>query len=285
MLLGERAQLESPVREAVRRLGITHLLAISGMHLTTVAACVVLLTRAWPRSQSCALLVALSVYTLTVGDVESLTRAYLMALVMLMMRSTIRPLRPLDALGVAWFIMSFADPLSMRSVGLQLSFAATFAVLTCLPALARTRRVESRRVVRLARRIVDALAAAFVMSVAVELFIAPLQLHHFHALSLVGPVATVLFFAPVTVVLLGAVPVVGLVLALPAQEWPGMVLARLSTLTTGAIVACGRLAPPLQPLPEPNLWLYYGGLLVGWRFRRRPLAWAAAAALLAAAFL
>ena len=285
MLLGERAQLEPPVRDAVRRLGITHLLAISGMHLTTVAACVVLLTRALPRGQSCALLVALSVYTLTVGDVESLTRAYLMALVMLAMRAMIRSLRPLDALGVAWFIMSFADPLSMRSVGLQLSFAATFAVLVCLPALVRERRGNERRVARLARRIADPLAAAFVMSIAVELFIAPLQLHHFHALSVVGPVATVLFFVPVTMVLLGAVPVVGLGLAMPAQEWPGMVLARLSTLTTAAIMACGRLAPSLQALPEPNPWLYYGGLMVGWRFRRRPLAWVAAAALLAAAFL
>ncbi|HEX6790134.1 MAG TPA: ComEC/Rec2 family competence protein [Candidatus Krumholzibacteria bacterium] len=285
MLLGERAQLDAPVRDAVRRLGITHLLAISGMHLTTLAACVILITRSRPRWQPCALVVALSAYTFMVGDVESLTRAYLMTLVMLAMRATIRSLRPLDALAAAWFVMSVADPLSMRSVGLQLSFAATFAVLACLPDLVRAQSRDPRRAVRIARRVVDPLAAAFVMSVAVELFIAPLQLHHFGALSVVGPVATVLFFVPVTVVLLGATPVVGLALVLPAQEWPGAVLARLSTLTTSAVVACGRLAPPLQALPEPNPWLYYGGLLLGWRFRRRPVAWAAAAALLAAAFL
>ena len=40
--------------------------------------------------------------------------------------------------------------------------------------------------------------AAFVISMAVEVLIAPLQIHHFGRVSLVGPLATVLFLAPVS---------------------------------------------------------------------------------------
>ncbi len=285
MLLGERAQLDEPVRDAVRRLGIMHLLAISGMHLTTLAGCVMLFIRRWPRWRSLVLLFALTAYTFTVGDIESLSRSYLMVLLLIAMHATIRPVRAIDALGTTWFLMTVADPLSFRSVGLQLSFAATFAVLVCMPLL-KSRPIErSRRVVRWTVTALRPLCAAFVMSLAVEVFIAPLQLHHFGALSVVGPAATVAFFVPVTLILVGAAPMVALVAVLPGSEWPGSALGAVSALTTGMIEACGRAAPPLFTLAAPSPWLYYGGLLVGWRFRRRPAAWGVAAAMVALSFL
>jgi ComEC/Rec2-related protein len=285
MLLGERGQIDAPVRDAVRRLGIIHLLAISGMHLTTLAACVVLVTRLRPRRRTAVLVASLTVYAATVGDVESLTRAYLMALFLLAAHALVRPMRALDALGRTLFVMAVAAPLSLRSVGLQLSFAATFAVLACLPLVRRARIEPVGRVARWTHRALRAAGGAFVLSVAVELFIAPLQLHHFRVISVPGPVATVIFFLPVTVVLLGAVPVIALSAPLPASEWPGAALIALSNWTTDAMLALGRLAPPPVALPEPNPWLYYGALLFGWRGRRRPWAWVLAAAALGASFL
>jgi predicted membrane metal-binding protein len=181
--------------------------------------------------------------------------------------------------------MTVAEPLSLRSVGLQLSFAATLAVLACLPFLQRPAdaRIGSRagRI----RALLRPLAAAFVTSVAVEVFIAPLQLHHFGVLSVVGPVATVVFFIPVTVVLLGAAPVAALSALMPAHEWPGAALGGISGLTSGLIVTCGRAAPPLLAMPEPDPWLYYGGVMLGWRLRHRRAGWALAAALVALSFL
>ena len=283
MLLGERGQIDEPVRDAVRRLGITHLLAISGMHLTTIAACVMLLVRMWPRRRAQVLLLSLSAYTAMVGGVESLTRAYLMALVLLAAHATVRPLRAIDALGKALFVMALAVPLSLRSVGLQLSFAATFAVLCCLPAKSHAREHHGAR--QHVRRALGSVRTAFLLSIAVELFIAPLQLYHFHMLSAVGPVATVVFFVPVTLVLLGAAPVAALTAFLPAGEWPGSVLGAMTTWTNELIVACGRLAPAPLEISGPSPWLYYGGLFLGWRLRRRPAAWALAGALMATAFL
>jgi predicted membrane metal-binding protein len=157
--------------------------------------------------------------------------------------------------------MALVSPVSLRSVGLQLSFAATFAVLHCLPR--RTPRDPKSDAWRHLRAAVMSIRTAFVLSLAVEVFIAPLQLHHFHVLSAVGPMATVVFFIPVTLVLLGAVPVAGLVALLPAQEWGGAAMGGLCAVTNHLIVACGRLAPAPLAIPEPNPWLYYGALLLG----------------------
>jgi competence protein ComEC len=255
------------------------------MHLTTVAGCVMLCARPWPRWESALLVLAVTAYAAMVGDVESLSRAYLMMLIMVTMRGALRPVRGIDALGTTWFVMSVADPLSLRSVGLQLSFAATFAVLVCLPLVHARPQPGRSLLARWARGSVKSLAAAFVLSVAVELFIAPLQLHHFHALSAVGPVATVLFLFPVTLILLGSAPVAVLGALAPAAEWPGSLLGAVSTLTSEAVVACGRLAPSVLALPEPRPWLYYGALALAWRFRRRRPAWLLAAAMLALSFV
>jgi len=129
------------------------------------------------------------------------------------------------------------------------------------------------------------LCSAFLLSLAVEVFILPLQLHHFHSLSAVGPIATVMFFVPVTVVLLGAVPVAVLSALAPAEEWPGHLLGWLSLTTNRAILATARWTPGPFAIPEPNPWLYYGALVLGWKCRRRPALLALAAGLAALSFM
>lgn len=285
MLLGDRTQLADNVRDAVRRLGITHLLAISGMHLTTVAGCVFLATRTWPRGRPLVLLAALTVYSGTVGNVESLTRAYVMAVILIATHAMIRPVRPIDALAKALLVMAIAAPLCLRSVGLQLSFAATFAVLLCLPHEWHGARATGNRARRWTLGALKSLGSAFVLSLAVEVFILPLQLYHFHTLSAVGPIATVLFFMPVTIVLLAAVPVAALAALVPGAEWPGRLLGLFSLATTRAILACGRWTPGPFAVPEPNPWLYYAALVLAWKYRRRPLLVALAGGLIALSFL
>jgi ComEC/Rec2-related protein len=285
MLLGERTELENPVRNAVRRLGITHLLAISGMHLTTVAGCVLTATRLWPRGRPLALWAALTLYTGMVGSIDSLTRAYIMAAILIGAHAAVRPVRPVDALAKALLIMSVASPLCLQSVGLQLSFAATFAVLVCLPRVWRPAGSTGNRVRRRLQAAIRSAGSAFTLSLAVEVFIAPLQLHHFHSLSAVGPLGTMVFLIPVTLVLLGAVPVVLWTAVAPAHEWAGCALGTLSLATTHAILVCARVTPGPLTLPEPNLWLYYGGLYVGWRMRGRVGGWLAGAFIIALSFV
>jgi ComEC/Rec2-related protein len=285
MLLGDRTQLSADVRDAVRRLGITHLLAISGMHLTSIAGCVILATRLVPRARPLLLFAALTLYSGTVGNVESLTRAYVMAAILIATHTMIRPVRPIDALANALLVMAVASPLCLRSVGLQLSFAATFAVLLCIPHeldLAPAAGSRARRWIVGALR---SMRSAFVLSLAVEVFILPLQLHHFHTLSTVGPIATVIFFLPVTVVLLAAVPIALMVPLAPSAEWPGRALGWFSVMTTRAIVVCGHLTPGPFAVPQPNPWLYYCALVLAWKWRQRRRVLVAAAAVMVLSFL
>lgn len=287
LMLGERGYLDRALRDAVIRLGIAHLLALSGMHLTVVAMIAVVLARSLARGRDLLVLLALTVYVGMVGDVESLTRAYLMALLLVLARTLARPVRPVDALGKALFVMLLASPVSVLSIGLQLSFAATLAVLLAaerVPFLRPGRRTGTRGVREFARRGGVALAGALVISVAVEIVIAPLQFHHFGQVSVAGPPATALFVIPVTFVQVlamaatacSAVPVIGdLLMAF---------LAGSSRALIAAVHAAAAAAPDPIVMAGPRATLYYVALAIAWRFPRRRAAWAVAALLLAAAF-
>jgi len=280
LLLGERGMLDRAAYHAVRNLGIAHLLALSGMHLTMIAVLAVAATHFAPRRRDGAIAVALSLYVGMVGDIDSLTRAWVMALLILGARWLVRPPKPIAALNTALLLMMLGRPCAILSVGLQLSFAATLALLLCvqrLPkALVRPPSPARPRMVRMSMRVAQGAAVAFSVSAAVEVFIAPLQLHHFGQLSVVGPVATVVFLLPVTILQ-------GLALA---ASWPAPILAhvttpamiQLSTTLLDSIVAAGAVAPRPVAAGPPNVFVYYAAVFVIWARPRAWLAWVVAAA-------
>jgi competence protein ComEC len=192
-----------------------------------------------------------------------------------------------DALGKALLLMLLVAPASIRSIGLQLSFAATLAVLVALERLPflRARPSAGARGVRgAAGRIGRAAVAAMVVSVVVEIVILPLQFHHFGRMSAVGPLATVLFFVPVT-----AVQVLAMAAAVVAGvPWVGdgvlACLSAASRATETAVLAAAAYAPEPLAGTGPHAILYYGALLVVWRWPRPRGARLLAAALLAASF-
>jgi competence protein ComEC len=191
-----------------------------------------------------------------------------------------------EALSKALLIMLLVAPQSILSVGLQLSFAATLAVLLCFErmpdALLRPSASESRW-----RRSLHACArgagTAFVMSLAVEVFIAPLQIHHFGQVSVVGPLATVAFLVPVTIV-----QVLALAASFDLPAIGGGVMSLLSWasgVTRDAIVAVGAVAPAPIVLPQPHWVAYYAAVCVVCARPRRVAAWSAAVVLGVLAFL
>jgi competence protein ComEC len=280
LLLGERATLDRALNDAVRRLGIVHLLALSGMHLTMVAAIALLVARAIPRRRDALVMIALSLYVGMVGDIDSLTRAYLMAVWVVAARALVRVARPMDALAMALFVMLLVRPTAALSVGLQLSFVATLAVLVCVE---RVPPAFGATMGRVRRVLLRSVLFALVIGIVVEVFIAPFQLHYFGHASMVGPLATVTFVVPVSLLQVLALvaswspPGIGGVLA-EALRWT-------SAVTRDAIVVASSHAPAPVSLPEPNWWLYYAGIWAACARPRRGLAWLAAVAAIGAAFL
>lgn len=280
LLLGERGAISRRVRDGFVQLGISHLLALSGFHLGFVAGLLVVMTRLL-RIRSTRLVVAsLVFYVATVGPILSLYRALVMALLIAFARGVHRPGQPVTALATAFLVILIVLPFAFFAVGFQLSFLATFGVLVTI------RRLPSPPAAGWVRRTLYWVWATVVVSVAVQVLLIPVLLVYFGRISLVAPLATVLFVAPVMAVLTLTVASAATAMAFPTAA---VVLYEVTTFAAqmfdSLLTACVRIVPPSLEVPAPNPYVFYLGIGLLWVHSRNRLLRLGGALIVVAAWL
>ncbi|MBP9842095.1 MAG: ComEC/Rec2 family competence protein [Simkaniaceae bacterium] len=113
------------------KVGLAHLLAISGFHFALLATFIALFLKPHLREKTIAtlLLILLSSYFFFIGPSPSVSRAYLAALLLLFGRLLDLNASPLNSLGVALSLSLLFDPSIAKELGFQLSFIATAGIL------------------------------------------------------------------------------------------------------------------------------------------------------------
>jgi competence protein ComEC len=257
LVLGDRSALPESWLQALRRGGLAHLLAVSGLHVGLVTLCA-LAAGAWlpPRARLVLAAAAVLVYLALIGPRPAVLRAALMGLVAAAALISERPPQALNALACTVLLLAAWQPSIVAEIGFQLSVAATAGILLWAPALAaRWRRVPKR------------LRQPLAVSVAAQAATLPWTLalsSGWHPLA----VALNLVFVPwLTLVLAAGLLWLAVAAAAPAAgAW--------------SLPALEVLASPVDLLASlpPSRWLL-------WPLACRPwLAWAAAAAVLAFAW-
>jgi len=258
LTIGERGFLDRRFRQGLIDLGVSHLFALSGMHLGLVAAFIMIVATSIRLVPRLVLPLTLSLYVGVVGHIVSLERAYVMALGLSAAHLVHRPLRAGDTLSRALLLLLVLSPQSSRSVAFQLSFVATFAVLL---SASRLRRPTGPWVRRLAVGSVWTVLVSF----SVQVWILPLQLAYFNGVSVTGALATVVLLPFVVLILSLSFGVV--ITGLVSTGWAGVVGLPLLWFTRTferIVIASAAATPGLVPIPEPEPWLYYAGLAAVW---------------------
>ena len=166
--VGERAGLGEELRLAFGRLGLAHLLAISGLHLAMLTSLVYAASRrmlGWCTPLAArtdvrlpALLIALvaaGVYALLAGAGVPVRRAWLMLVLLVGAFASGRPRHGLSAICLAALLLLMADPFLLFSASAQLSFAASAAIVGSL----RVKPIRTSRWIQLVEVSSAALAA------------------------------------------------------------------------------------------------------------------------------
>ncbi len=151
------------------RLGLQHILAISGFHFAIlIAFCSFFLGLFLSyRPKLIALLIAINVYFLFVGSLPAVQRSWLVAVLYLVGKLIGRHATGLNLLGVALTVDLLLDPLIRDHLGFQLSFLSCFGILFFLPLFPKR-------------------FAALATTLSVNIAILPLLLYHFHRFPLLS---------------------------------------------------------------------------------------------------
>lgn len=133
LLIGIRQDLSPEMMNAYSKLGFTHVLAISGLHMTVLVAGLLAFMRGAGFSRETSILTTMGfipAYVILVGAAPSVVRSGIMAVAVLYGHFLNRPRDGLNIWGAALIIMILCNPYQLWDIGFQLSFAVTWGLLT-----------------------------------------------------------------------------------------------------------------------------------------------------------
>lgn len=199
LLTGDRSGISANTRDAYRKAGLAHLLAISGLHMALIAGAVFFTVRRgltlWPRLalalplKACAAGVTIIVllgYLALVGAPVSAQRATIMASAAMLAIMVGRDAISMRTAALAAIILLLLAPHSVLDIGFQMSFAAVIALIAGYEAFApkaETLRASQHWVVRGPGLY---MFGVFSSTILAELAITPLTIFHFNEVTLYG---------------------------------------------------------------------------------------------------
>ena len=246
LAVGERTLLSEETSENMRRVALTHLVAVSGANCAIVLASVYFglgLLRAPRRMRFIAALASLVIYVLVVGFEPSVLRAGFMAATVILAMWLGRGVAPLRALALSMLVLLTFDPWLATDFAFALSVFSTLGILVLAPAIYERLSMVPKP-----------LAVGLAVSFSAQLYCIPVMLMLQPELPLLGVLANILaepMVAPVTVLGITAVflspflPAVSSLLSFIASLgtwWIALVANRLGSL-------------PQATLPWPNDFL------------------------------
>ncbi len=254
VLFGQRHRLPEEIRDNFTRSGAGHLMAVSGLHVGLVAAIILGLWRRLGLRGGLPLVIAILLicgYAYLTGMRPSAVRAAVMLSLalgaLLMDRERDIP----TAVALAALATLAVNPLLLFTVGFQLSYAATLAILYLTPPL-------QTALFRL--RVPAALRALIAVTLAAQLGVLPLCAYHFEHV----PLAALLFnllLLPLMAPLIGLGLTGALLhLLIPALAapllWAARPLLELMLFLTGLARYPGVYQPVYPPTPAALALIY-----------------------------
>jgi len=218
LILGDRGRIEKQDIEALRKAGLGHLLAISGLHMAAFAGTLFFLIRAGlalfpslaqaqPIKKWAAIgaLIGGGVYFLISGQSIPTQRAFLMISMIMVAILVERPALTLRNVVLAAILILLFRPESLLSPGFQMSFAAVTALIVAYEFHLKKSpfaNIQPTTVQRTWLKPFYYMLGIWLTSLIATLATAPFAIYHFHQISYMGPLGNMLAIPIFTVLIM-----------------------------------------------------------------------------------
>ena len=247
MLLGTRSFLSREDRTAFSRLGIAHILSVSGFHtgiLVGMLALLFRLLRVPQRIRFWLYAAALGFYSALCGGNPPVLRASVLLLLFLRGRMLNRPRSMLHLLSAAFLLFLFVSPVQLTGLSFQLSYGAMLGLAVVSPFL-NSLWAPRRRTGRWLRNAFSAYAGT-------QTGVLLPQLYAFQEIPLLGLIVN----GPVLLLGTGLILLYWIVLLSLPFPWLSSAAGFLARSATSAFVSAVRF---LGGLPGITLWTKASG--------------------------
>ncbi len=228
LFLGDTSGMSIQFKNDMSALGVSHILAVSGMHTSILAAIVMVMCERLRvhRALKSAVIAVLALFFMFIAALSpSVTRSVIMLIISLLPAFFGRRGDSITALFCSAFIICAVSPEMIMSCSLLLSFASCLAIVVCIPELDKeayselraARDGKNKLVFRYIRKFISAVGISAVCSLATV----PLIALYFGETSIVSvpanlvavPVSTLSMIVMIPLLIFADVPILGAVFA------------------------------------------------------------------------
>ena len=193
LLLGYKNELEGETRTAFARAGLSHIMAVSGLHVGLVVAPFWMIiplfwTKKWGSEIGlAALILLLFLYAGITGFSTSVIRASVMAVFLTYGKLFSKRSNSINLTAVAALLILIVDPKQLFEIGFQLSFSAVLIILLVMPV------IQAKLPYPIRTKWYGTPVMVMIISVVVQVGLYPLQVYYFGEVSVISPIANALF--------------------------------------------------------------------------------------------
>lgn len=221
-LLGDKSDITTNVIRDFRRSGVSHLFAVSGLHISILLGAVELFLQKLfiPKKARCAIITVLSFFLLFfTGFSMSALRAVFMLWIVYVVFLFAEESDPPTALFLSISMIITIFPYAVLELGMWMSFLATLGLVTVYPIFEDFLRKAPKKsgALRILLKIIKAILLTLAMTVIANMFLLPIQWKIFGEISavsiianvLLSPLSAVFLISSAITLIIGKIPILG----------------------------------------------------------------------------
>lgn len=189
LLIGNKEGLEEEVQEAFRMSNLSHMLAVSGAHVSYVMlgiGFIIANSKISKKVGKIITIVLLVFFLLITGQTPSVTRACIMSIYFIIASLCHKRVSVLSSISISFLTILLLNPYAIWDVGLQLSYGGTIGIIALYKIFCK--QWENEKNGKIKNKIVEMLF----LTLSANLILIPVIAYHYHTLSLTFPISNLL---------------------------------------------------------------------------------------------
>jgi len=193
LALGYKESLPSSLKLDFRRTGLSHILAVSGFHLSVIVMFLEIILKRLSLKKRCVIIIAFSLfYMVLTGMSPSVCRSAIMMTMYCIARIIGAENDSVTSLMISMFVILLVSPYAVFDAGLWLSCLATLGIVTVIPAFDLSRldkKHSDKMIVGILKKTLKFLIITTLLNITAQLFTLPVVFITYGGISIVSIIA------------------------------------------------------------------------------------------------
>lgn len=269
MLIGDKSNLPKEIQEDFRNSSLSHILAISGMHVSYVMLGITFLISKMKFSKKISKIITIVIllfFIILTGKTASVERACFMSVYAILASLLHKRANVLASISISILIILIINPYSILDIGLQLSYGGTLGIVLIYPILKKCKKskkekAKENKFQKLIQKIKEKILDIIRITVSANLVIFPIILYQYNTMSFTFIISNLLISSIIgIIIILGLISVFASYIFMPLAKIMFFLTQILLNILAQTAHLCAKLPFSKVYFPTPKIYvilIYY----------------------------